>query len=70
MSPNIKRDIPLGILYLVISCYCLFSIAQYLNILHEPLKIGMMVLAINVYNFLFNVSLKKIFPIGSKKEES
>lgn len=70
MKSNTKRDIPLGVLFFVISTYCLFTVSQYLGILHEPVKIGLMLFSINLYNFLFNMSLKKIFPkLGDSVEQ-
>ena len=62
MTKETKRDIPLGVLFLVISGYCIFTISQYLGILHEPGKIALMIFGINLYNFIFNMSLKKMFP--------
>jgi len=62
MTTENKRDIPLGVLFLVISAYCIFTISQYLGILHEPSKIALMIFGINLYNFIFNMSLKKMFP--------
>jgi len=61
MTDN-KRDIPLGVLFLVISAYCIFTISQYLGILHEPVKICLMIFGLNLYNVLFRMSLKKMFP--------
>ena len=62
MTTENKRDIPLGVLFLVISAYCIFTISQHLGILHEPSKIALMIFGINLYNYIFNMSLKKMFP--------
>lgn len=67
MKSEAKRDVPLGVLLLVISAYCIFTISQYLGILHEPTKIALMILGINVYNAIFNVSLRKLFPALEKR---
>lgn len=67
MKTEIKRDIPLGVLFLVISAYCIFTISQYLGILHEPGKIALMIFGINIYNFIFNMSIKKMFPSLEKE---
>lgn len=70
MKTEIKRDIPLGVLFLVISAYCIFTISQYLGILHEPTKIALMIFGINLYNFIFNMSLRKLFPsLGKETNE-
>lgn len=69
MKTDSKRDVPLGILLLVISCYCLFSISHYLGILYEPIKIGLMVFSINIYNMLFNTGIKRLFPTEENKSD-
>lgn len=69
MKTEAKRDVPLGILFLVISCYCLFAVSHYLDILHEPIKIGLMVFSINVYNILFNNGIKRLIPFEETKNE-
>jgi hypothetical protein len=66
MTTENKRDIPLGILFLVISAYCIFTISSYLGILHEPVKICLMIFGLNLYNVLFRMSLKKMFPALEK----
>jgi hypothetical protein len=64
---NSQRDIPLGVFFLVISAYCVFATSQHLGILQEPAKIALMIFGINLYNYLFNKSLKKMFPSLEKK---
>jgi len=62
MTTENKRDIPLGILFLVISAYCIITISSYLGILHEPVKICLMIFSLNLYNVLFGMGLKRLFP--------
>lgn len=66
---DLKRDIPLGILFLVISAYCIFAISQYLGILHEPMKMFLMIFSINIYNMLFNKGIKQLFPLEEDKND-
>ena len=67
MTTETKRDIPLGILFLVASAYCIVTISNYLGILHEPIKICLMIFGLNLYNAIFGMGLKRLFPDLEKK---